>query len=289
MPAFYQSANLASLNGQKQFLRYFRARLVALLVAAVGGAVAWRIDDFAPGAAVAVVFFLAALAIEYLLSHNTPERIWYEGRAAAESAKTLTWRFVVGGESFPSDLPVAPAKKQLIGNLNELLQDLEGLQLSDYDEGAPQISDKMVALRSGSFEDRKALYKSERIEDQRKWYAKKSTWNGNRAHNWGIAVVVCEFGGAALGTLAAFGVLDFDILGILAAVAAAIVAWNQAKQHKTLATAYDITSQELASISSELDMVDAEADWAEFVGQAEEAISREHTLWRASRGIRIKK
>ena len=264
-------------------------RLFALLVAALGGAAAWRVEGFAPGAAVAVVAFLVALAVEYMLSNNKPERIWYEGRAAAESAKTLTWRFVVGGESFESSKSSSDAQRQLIGDLKDILQDLDGLHLSDYATEARQVSTRMLSLREEPFEMRKELYKRGRIEDQRAWYARKATWNGKRAHHWGVAVVVCEFGGVALGALVAFGVLDFDALGVLSAVAAAIVAWVQAKQHKTLATAYDITSQELVSISAELDLIETEDVWPTFVGQAEEAISREHTLWRASRGIKITK
>ena len=61
---------------------------------------------------------------------------------------------------------------------------------------------------------------------------------------------------------------------------------REAKQHPNLATAYGIASQELASIATELATLPGEERWAAFVGQAEEAISREHTLWRASRGLR---
>jgi SMODS and SLOG-associating 2TM effector domain 1 len=44
-----------------------------------------------------------------------------------------------------------------------------------------------------------------------------------------------------------------------------------------------VASQELSAISGQVDWSASERDWAHFVDQAEEAISREHTLWRASR------
>jgi conflict system pore-forming effector with SLATT domain len=44
-----------------------------------------------------------------------------------------------------------------------------------------------------------------------------------------------------------------------------------------------VASQELSTISGQVDLTTTEEDWAHFVDQAEEAISREHTLWRASR------
>ena len=63
-----------------------------------------------------------------------------------------------------------------------------------------------------------------------------------------------------------------------------VMAWIEAKQHRNLATAYGIASQELASIASELPTLNSEDGWADFVAKAEEAISREHTLWRALPG-----
>ena len=50
-----------------------------------------------------------------------------------------------------------------------------------------------------------------------------------------------------------------------------------------LATAYAVAHHELGLIASRIDEIAAEADWARFVDESEEAISREHTLWRASR------
>jgi SMODS and SLOG-associating 2TM effector domain 1 len=107
------------------------------------------------------------------------------------------------------------------------------------------------------------------------------------ARRWVIATICCEFVGLVTGAAKAFGWIDVDLLGIFAAAAAVATAWLQAKQHQTLATAYGVTSQELASVASEVEALTDEQKWAHFVGQAEEAISREHTLWRASRGLRI--
>lgn len=87
------------------------------------------------------------------------------------------------------------------------------------------------------------------------------------------------------GGVKAVGWIDVDLLGIFAAAAAAATAWMQAKQHRNLATAYGVTSQELAAIASELEALSDESAWADFVTEAEDAISREHTLWRASLGV----
>ncbi|MDN4641785.1 DUF4231 domain-containing protein [Agreia sp. PsM10] len=287
-PALYRATNNKSLQGQQEFLRLFRLRLFSLLIAAIGGAVAIPVFGIAVGAWLAFIAFVVALGAELLLASRKPERIWYEGRAAAESVKTLTWRFMVGGETFESTAPIGQAERELLRELKGILQDLNELDLSSSDASSSQISDQMRAIRLLPFNDRRDLYRWGRIDDQRKWYAKKALWNSTRASRWSGVVIGSEVAGVLLGGLVAFGALTFDALGILAAIAATVTAWVQAKQHQNLATAYSITSLELASVLSEIDLIEDESNWAKFVGQSEEAISREHTLWRASRGIRIK-
>ena len=71
-------------------------------------------------------------------------------------------------------------------------------------------------------------------------------------------------------------------LGILAAFIAAGTAWVAVKQFSPLASAYSVATKELAVQASKLEMV-AEPEWSLFVADAEEAISREHTTWLASR------
>jgi hypothetical protein len=61
-------------------------------------------------------------------------------------------------------------------------------------------------------------------------------------------------------------------------------AWVQTKDYSTLAEAYAITEQEVALVAVRLGQVTSEEAWAQFVLEAESAISREHTMWRARRG-----
>jgi len=69
---------------------------------------------------------------------------------------------------------------------------------------------------------------------------------------------------------------------LASALVGAGAAWVQTKQHQNLASAYEVASQELAVIGAHGDWASEEPAWAHFVDQAEEAISREHTTWRAS-------
>lgn len=82
--------------------------------------------------------------------------------------------------------------------------------------------------------------------------------------------------------LRVFGGWDVDLAGLMGALIAAGAAWLAVKQFAPLASAYSIAARELALQADRLRHV-TESDWSGTVADAEEAISREHTLWLASR------
>ena len=284
LPALYRSADRESLRAQRSYLRSFRVRLGALLVAAFGGALTLTTaGGFQIGGGLAFLAFACALGAELFLATTSPHTTWYEGRAAAESAKTLAWRYMVRAEPF--ELNDQDVDKQFLAQTYSLLQDLRSISLGTGEPDAHQITDKMRQARALAFDERRQLYLADRIADQQRWYFEKARWNDRRARVWVLVSIVLQIAGLIGGALKAFGWINFDMLGFLAAAAGSVTAWIEAKQHRNLATAYGIASQELASIATELPTVNNEVRWATFVGQAEEAISREHTLWRASRGL----
>lgn len=284
LPALYQAADRTSIRAQDRFLLAFRLRIGGLLAAAVGGVLPLSVGSIEGGGLLALIGFLVALGAETYAAVVRPDRAWYEGRAAAESAKTLAWRYTVRGEAFEG----SDADKRLLKELEEILQDLDAIDLAVADGVADQITPKMRDLRELDLATRRDLYLTDRVRNQQAWYSRKAKWNEVRGHRWMMASIVLELLGVLGGAARAFGEVDVDLLGLFAAVAATITAWVQAKQHQTLSTAYAITAQELASVASEAEAVADEATWAKFVGEAEEAMSREHTLWRASRGIRVR-
>ena len=287
-PALYQSADASSLTGQRRFLNATRVRLAGLVIAAAGGAFTASIGAVDVFGVLALVGFAGAIAAEAYILLTKPDRVWYEGRAAAESVKTLAWRYSVGGEPFPASLNEGVAVDLFLARLGEILQDLKDLNLTPTLTANVQITAEMRRLRIGGFNDRRAAYGSARIEDQRSWYAAKATWNEVRAQRWSIAVVGFEIFGLAAGGVKAFTAVDVDLLGLAAAVAAVFTAWRHAKQYETLNHAYFVASQELASIASQVERHRDDDNWAQFVQEAEDAISREHTLWRASRGVQVR-
>ena len=282
-PALYRSADAGSMNGQRRFLRATRVRLWGLVLAAVGGGFSLAVGRVDAFGLLGLVAFIAALGAELYMLTEKPDHQWYSGRAAAESAKTLTWRYMVGGQPFPVDGPADAADDAFLARLSEILHDLSELDLAPLLTTDQQITPAMKALRSRSLDERKQAYRQDRIDDQRAWYAAKAQWNARQSSRWSLAALTLECTGIVFAAAKAFGALQVDLLGLLAAAAAGLTAWSQAKQYQTLGRAYAVASQELATIRTHLDRPTAEAEWARLVQEWEEAISREHTLWRASR------
>jgi hypothetical protein len=282
-PALYRAADQNSLAGQRRYLTATGLRLAMLVSAAVFGLFSWRTGggDLA-GIAAAAAFAVALLSELYLLQER-PDRVWYDGRAAAESAKTLAWRYLVGGDPFgKASISDRDAEQLLLGRFGQIARDLKGVHLIPVSGGTNQLSDAMRQLRALPLDERRALYRHGRISDQQEWYAGRARWNEQRALRWSLALAALEALGLAGAVLKATGTVNVDLLGLASALVAAGVAWTQAKQHQTLASAYAVASQELATIGARIDWSLSEQEWAHFVDQAEAAISREHTLWRAS-------
>src|ERR1019366_3013548 len=103
LPEVFSVADRISLQGERNTLRATAARLLLTIFAALALALAplwptelFHRDDVEILALAASALFLAALLAEIRLVRGRPERGWYDGRAVAESAKTLTWRYAVG-------------------------------------------------------------------------------------------------------------------------------------------------------------------------------------------------
>lgn len=287
LPALYRGADSSSLAAQRSLLWWTKLRLGGVVAAAVAGAITWDIGrrDIRLAAWLALIAFGLALVAELVLAITRPDGVWYEGRAAAESVKTLAWRYMMCAESFESS--VVDVDRRFTKEIFETLDDLKRLEIPPAGAADVQITARMREVRALDFDGRRTTYLDQRIRDQQGWYADKARRNKRAALLWIGVSIGLEVVGAVGAGLKVAHLIDFDLLGICAAGAAAAAAWVQAKQYQTLSTAYSVTSQELAAVASEVEALHEEALWPQFVAEAEEAISREHTLWRASRGIRV--
>lgn len=280
LPGFWRASDAASRRGQRWVLAYSATRLVGTVVAALGGALSIRAGQVDVAAAVILGGFTAALIAEVVSWVHKPEHSWYDGRALAESAKTLAWRYSVGGDPFPREMPEDEARDLLVSRLREVsLGTSTQIVLPGQD---PVATAKMTALRKEPYEVRREAYVEDRTLDQQHWYAKKAKYNQRWSTGARVTLIVAEILALIAAALRVFGGWTIELAGLMGAFIAAGAAWVALKQFEPLATAYSIAAKELALQAERLRAV-PESDWAKVVGDAEEAISREHTLWLASR------
>jgi hypothetical protein len=280
MPGLFQGADQLSLRAQRRFLLASRLRLVCIVLAAAGGAVSLQTGTLDVAALVTVVALVGAIVAEVWLLIEKPEQSWYDGRALAESAKTLAWRYAVGATPF-DDTSDPAVEARFVAELEKLLRDAPRTAVAPTT--APAVSDQLRRLRNAPLSERRDTYLAHRIDDQSAWYARKSGSNIRRAQRWRITLLVLEILGVMAALLRAVGLVRIDLAGIAAALIGAGAAWLATKQHDSLGRAYAFATNELSLARARLVHAVGPADWAREVADAEEAISREHTMWRASR------
>jgi len=284
MPALFESADATSIRGQRRHLQAIRVQLLLLAAAAALGAISFRLspDDVDWAAFAAGTAFVAAALVRVHHFATQPDGDWFDGRALAESVKTLAWRYAVGGAPFAVSLDAIEADREFVARTSSLLDELSLTTVLVVGEGKEEITDWMRELRGCLLEQRREAYDKGRLQDQLAWYSLKANANRKSAGRLNALTLSIEGAGAVGAFLTATGTVTIDLLGFAGAVVAALTAWGQAKQHSMLASSYSIAAHELSAIRALSGAPVAEDAWASFVGEAEEAISREHTLWRAS-------
>lgn len=281
LPALYRAADKKAAERQSAFLRFQTIELVTLVGAAALAEPSWGNGDLNISALVSVVLLVGAMVTRLYLASTKPEQEWYDARAVAESTKTLAWQFAVGGEAFPLVDP--DSKSRFLARIGELAARFPALDIPAGPGPDSQITPKMASVRDSLLSERRRIYRDARVLDQQDWYSRKADFNRKRARWWGRGLLLAEASAAALGLLRGIGLFDVDWSGLLAALAAAVLAWRQTKQYETLAESYAVTSHDVAALASKLDLYETESDWATAVHDSEAAFSREHTVWLARR------
>jgi len=281
LPPFFQDADTGSIRSKRRYFGQLRLTLLLLFLAAAAGAMTLKSSsngiDWA--GLIAALAFIASILVRLYIVEQQDERRWYECRAAAESCKTLAWRYAVCGDPFPESMPAPEARRLFINRLREISL---GLDIVDVSAGL-DVNEMMERCRATSRDERIETYKTNRLMEQVEWYARMAKLRDRQSRTWRSVALIGEMLGVVAGAVKAYGVVPIDLLGVVSAGVAGITAWFQAQRLETEASAYSLTAREIRHILSLADeSADAES-WGKFVDQAEAAISREHTMWASGR------
>lgn len=278
-PALFRSADQASNARQGLYLSLLKAEYGLLFVAAV-----LSMNVFSGATFYAAYAFVFVLLIVVLLTRSAakPEQDWYKCRALAESTKTLTWRYVMRAEPFEEQGQAQLPKTEFRDHLYKLFTaNRAAAEKIDPDWSADdQITAGMEARRDRSFEERKIMYMTDRVQDQRHWYVKKAKFNRDAARKW-VAVGVVAYLTAMALAISRIRFPDWQGWPIEPVIvfATSVIGWVQIKKFNELSAAYTITAQEIGMIKPTLEAAASERDLSDAVNEAELAFSREHTLW----------
>lgn len=277
-PSLYQSADKASNATQKYYTTAIKFYLILLIIGAL-------LTQYAPKNlfwSIAVAFTLiCTLSLAVYQALKRYDKVWYNGRAVAESVKTRSWRFIMKAEPYDNFNLSYHDERKFISDIKEILR--ENIELGNYldhDCATNCITDRMQEIRSMDVELRKNYYRLHRIDEQRKWYSDKAKWNNRRAILWFIIMITAN-------ALAIFFVLlqigYFSSQGFpvepFIVIAGSALTWMQVKKFQDLSTSYNLTAHEIAIIRDDSNFITNEAELSDFVRDSENAFSREHTQW----------
>jgi len=281
-PSLYLSADDLSLRSQQKFFRALRVHLITLVIAAILSVISvphWSI------AAAQLLALLGALVCSIYLFATRPDRFWYAGRAVAESIKTITWRYVCRAEPFQND--DASARNDFHQKLKQIIEQNREVcrSLTEHLDGV-QFTPMMEQMRASTLEERRAAYADNRIKDQLTWYAKKAAFNRRMSQHFFWALI-------GVNSIAVFCAVlrmvwvdqPFWPTDVFVAIAASILSWMQAKRFSEQAASYSLAAHEIGLIKEQSLLPDTPDKFSLFVGDAENAFSREHTQWVARKDV----
>lgn len=287
LPTLFQAADRESLEAQRKYLLFVKADLMALVLGALCASFSLPdpvITQITRG--LGALLLLVGMCLTLVLMQGGYRKLWFSGRAIAESAKTVAWRYMVGAEPFEKQLGESAAVEKFVDSLREIMGQHEQLIeiQAEVANSERQITPTMDAVRKASPKERKALYLRDRIGGQAQWYSGKSIHNRQAEKKLFLLAIGVQASAFLAATLMVFyPPTVLNPTGILSALAAAVLAWLQVKQHQELAQSYGLAAAELRFIAEKALHIEGEEALSKFVSDAENAISREHTMWLARR------
>lgn len=286
LPALFRAADRSSLNARRRYLGLLGANLCVTVAGGVVGAWSGASPDVMAtlNLVVAGALVFGLILTTFLLQAKTDQQ-WYGTRAIAESVKTIAWRYMAGADPYPSALPERQADELVLRQLGDVLHapSPAGAALGGA-AATEQITPRMREVRSQEVAARTAIYLRDRLQAQRSWYDGKARSNSRAATGWLLGVGAAQFLGAVSSVaMIRWPQFPFDLASVLASLAAAGMAWLEARRCQELANAYGLAAHELGLAEARARHVSGDDELAAFVADTENAISREHTMWIARR------
>ena len=299
LPALYRACDERSKESQNRHFLWNRVNLLLLLAAAIVAALgeiaepvfekpatvptsekqgaAMTLELLQQGFAVAAaVFMVVGLVVTNVIQTRRRGETWYDGRAIAESAKSMAWKYMMKAAPYRD----TNADGVFLADFDKLLQEAATTDLFAMSPTDSQITDEMRGVRNSSFAERLNVYRSDRIADQLAYYKRRSQEHAGSSQRWFVVTLAADLAALVIAVTAVCWLPAGGIVAVATTAAACCLAWTQLGQFSQLAHSYAFTSHEIGLLTA---TVENDDDLARFVSDCEAAFSREHTMWRARR------
>jgi hypothetical protein len=276
-PSLHTASSKAAQNAQRRFLGSTVVQLTLLILAAGAASVSWRPSAIASAAAAALAFLCSLIERTSKFDDQ-----WFACRAIAENAKSAAWLYVMD-----CDREEPARRAALMSELATIRQRFpeSRAKLADTSGHGAMVTNSMQRAAQLDWRDRLERYRSERIRDQISWYTKKAAFNARRESNWSIAVLALEFATMTLAIVLALTAGSVNAVGPLTAATAAGIAWVQTKRFSDLSSSYRVAAEDLQLLYESSSAISDCNELRSLVRDVEQAISREHSIWRVKRGV----
>jgi hypothetical protein len=297
-PTLYTASDAAAAAAERAHLRTVVIESTLAVSSVLLGSLAAARLLPVPAATTTAVLLAVSVIVSWTARARRWEKLWFDSRAVAESAKSAAWRYMAcatpfGAGAASADAGSAHADADLVDLFRVLLaaRPEVGRALAAELPASPQaITEEMRVARQGTLAARRQAYLTGRLRQQLDWYAAKarhharreSTWFGLRVATQLAALVAAVW--FAVEAARPGGAGPFTPVPALAAAAGAMLAWTRTRRYADLANAYGLASQELAGLESVVPAGEDPAAFSDWVGRVEAAISREHSMWLGQRG-----
>jgi hypothetical protein len=281
LPALEAAADAASGAAQRTFLRLNIAQLALLSTAAfLSGLNFGEPARDRPLAWTVCGIMFVTLCVSTALRVGKFDDRWFRCRACAENLKSIAWRFVMTAPSSTDD-----AVKTYLSEVQELRERLADLEKEFIVHGGAGdlITAWMRTTQSLSIASKAAVYRKDRLEDQVTWYSGKAVRNARFETLCFWFVFGVEFVAILCAAYQAWQLKEMNVVGGVASIGTALIAWSQIKRFSDLDTSYAIAAGDLQRIGEVRLKVETQEQLDLLVQEVETAVSREHSMWLARR------
>lgn len=270
-PGIFRALDGRIVKLQRRFRAIGLAQILLFVLASLLSLTSIRIATYEMSLLLASLVFASALLLQVIFNGDRIERTVKDLRRAAETIRSLTWRYAVGGKPF--DQTTEQASSQFVSEVQQTIFQYRRIPRRLVLDGTyakyTSVTPAMVDLRAAPLEARKTAYFQFRLKDQMYWFQRKATRMGRQLVFWNVLAVLLQSVVIVGLLLRGIGIVRFDLYSLASALGAAGATYSQNMQFSRFRDDYEYAAQRLTALYPVFSEFLTESDWSQRVDQLE--------------------